>query len=70
MKIRVNIIKYLANLKFAIVLLIGIASLSILGTVIEQDQTIEIEQLRSDIIEPRSMGERKKDNHTQIPKFR
>ena len=41
MKIRVNIIKYLANLKFAIVLLIVIASLSILGTVIEQDQTIE-----------------------------
>ena len=41
MKIRINIIKYLANLKFAIVLLILIASLSILGTVIEQDQTVE-----------------------------
>ena len=41
MKIRINIIKYLANLKFAIILLILIASLSILGTVIEQDQTVE-----------------------------
>ena len=40
MKLRINLIKYFANLKFAINILILIASLSILGTIIEQEQTI------------------------------
>jgi len=40
MKLKINLIKYLANLKFAINILILIASLSILGTIIEQEQTI------------------------------
>lgn len=39
MNIRINLIKYFANLRFAINILIIIASLSILGTIIEQDQT-------------------------------
>lgn len=41
MKLRINLIKYFANLKFAINILILIASLSILGTIIEQEQTID-----------------------------
>ena len=40
MKLRINLIKYFANLKFAINLLIIIAVVSILGTIIEQDKTI------------------------------
>ena len=40
MKIRISLIKYFANLKFAISILILIAGLSILGTIIEQDQPI------------------------------
>jgi len=40
MKLKINLIKYFANLKFAINILILITSLSILGTIIEQDQTV------------------------------
>ena len=40
MKLRINLIKYFANLKFAINVLILIALISILGTIIEQDRTI------------------------------
>ena len=40
MKLRITLIKYFANLNFAINVLILIASLSILGTIIEQEQTI------------------------------
>ena len=40
MKLRYILVKYLANLQFAIVLLLTIASFSILGSIIEQDQSI------------------------------
>ena len=40
MKLRITLIKYFANLRFAINILIIIASLSVLGTIIEQNQTI------------------------------
>lgn len=36
-----KIFKFLANLHFAILILLSIASISVLGTIIEQDQTIE-----------------------------
>ena len=36
-----NIFKLIADLRFAIFILLVIASLSIIGTVIEQDQSIE-----------------------------
>lgn len=38
MKIRFNLVKYLANLKLAIFLLLTIAAISIIGSVIEQNQ--------------------------------
>lgn len=41
MKINFNIVKYLANLPFAIVLLLLIAGFSIFGSIIEQDQAID-----------------------------
>jgi cytochrome c biogenesis protein len=41
MKIRYLLIRYLANLQFAIILLLTIAGLSILGTIIEQNQSVE-----------------------------
>ena len=41
MKIRLTLIKYLANLPFAIVLLLTIATFSIFGSVIEQDQSVD-----------------------------
>lgn len=44
MKLRYLLVKYLANLQFAIVLLLTIASLSIIGSIIEQDQTLEFYQ--------------------------
>ena len=40
MKLKINLIKYFANLQFAISILILIAILSILGTIIEQEQTV------------------------------
>ena len=44
MKLRYILVKYLANLHFAIILLLTIASFSILGSIIEQDQTREFYQ--------------------------
>lgn len=44
MKLRYILVKYLANLQFAIILLLTIASFSILGSIIEQDQTREFYQ--------------------------
>ena len=41
MKLRFVLVRYLANLQFAIILLLTIASFSILGSIIEQDQPIE-----------------------------
>lgn len=41
MKFRFKLIKYLANLPFAILLLLSIAAFSILGSIIEQDQPLE-----------------------------
>lgn len=41
MKLRFVLVKYLANLQFAIILLLTIAGFSILGSIIEQDQTID-----------------------------
>ena len=41
MKLRFVLVRYLANLQFAIILLLTIASFSILGSIIEQDQTID-----------------------------
>lgn len=40
-----NVIKLLADLRFAIILLLLIASFSIIGTVIEQNQSLEIYQI-------------------------
>jgi cytochrome c biogenesis protein len=44
MKIRYFLVRYLANLQFAIVLLLTIAALSTIGSVIEQNQSIEFYQ--------------------------
>jgi cytochrome c biogenesis protein len=44
MKIRYFFIRYLANLQFAILLLLSIAGLSTIGSVIEQNQSIEFYQ--------------------------
>ena len=41
MKLRFVLVRYLANLQFAIILLLTIASFSILGSIIEQDQPID-----------------------------
>lgn len=41
MRIRFNLVKYLANLKLAILLLLTIATVSIIGSVIEQNQPID-----------------------------
>ena len=41
MKLRFVLVKYLANLQFAIILLLTIAGFSILGSIIEQDQSVE-----------------------------
>ena len=40
-----NVFKSIADLRFAIFILLMIASLSIIGTVIEQDQSVEIYKL-------------------------
>jgi len=40
-----NVFRFLADLRFAISILLIIASSSIIGTVIEQDQSIEIYKL-------------------------
>ena len=45
MKIRATLIKYLADLRLAISLLITIALVSSLGTIIEQDQPLEFYKL-------------------------
>jgi cytochrome c biogenesis protein len=44
MKFRYLLVKYLANLQFAIILLLTIASFSIIGSIIEQDQTLDFYQ--------------------------
>ena len=41
MKLRYILVRYLANLQFAIILLLTIASFSILGSIIEQDQSLD-----------------------------
>ena len=41
MKIQYLLVKYLANLQFAIALLLTIAGFSVIGSIIEQDQTLE-----------------------------
>jgi cytochrome c biogenesis protein len=41
MKLRYLLVKYLANLQFAVVLLLTIASFSIIGSIIEQDQPLD-----------------------------
>ena len=46
MKIRLNLVKYLANLPFAIILLLTIAAFSIFGSIIEQDQSITFYQAK------------------------
>ena len=46
MKIRLNLVKYLANLPFAIILLLTIAAFSIFGSIIEQDQSITFYQTK------------------------
>lgn len=46
MKIRLTLVKYLANLPFAIILLLTIAGFSVLGSIIEQDQSIDFYQLK------------------------
>nr|YP_003002245.1 ResB-like protein [Aureoumbra lagunensis]ACS36957.1 ResB-like protein [Aureoumbra lagunensis] len=46
MKIRLNLVKYLANLPFAISLLLTIATFSIFGSIIEQDQSIDFYQTK------------------------
>ena len=45
------ILKFIADLRFAIILLLLIAGFSILGTIIEQDQTLELYQTNYPIIE-------------------
>jgi len=47
-----KIFRILANLKFAILLLLGISFFSILGTIIEQDQTVEFYKLNYPISKP------------------
>lgn len=44
MKLRYFLVRYLANLQFAIVLLLTIAGLSIIGSIIEQNQSVEFYQ--------------------------
>ena len=41
MKLRYLLVKYLANLQFAVILLLTIASFSIIGSLIEQDQPLD-----------------------------
>ena len=41
-----NIFKSIADLRFAIFILLMIAALSVIGTVIEQDQSIETYKLK------------------------
>ncbi len=43
-----NVFRFLADLRFAISILLIIASVSIIGTVIEQDQSIETYKLNYD----------------------
>ena len=40
-----NVFKSIADLRFAIFILLMIAALSVIGTVIEQDQSVEIYKL-------------------------
>ena len=39
MKLQFLLVRYLANLQFAVALLLTIASFSVIGSIIEQDQT-------------------------------
>ena len=41
MKLQFLLVRYLANLQFAVALLLTIASFSVIGSIIEQDQTQE-----------------------------
>ena len=43
-----NLFKSIADLRFAIVILLLIAALSVIGTVIEQDQSVETYDARTD----------------------
>ena len=44
MKLRYFLVRYLANLQFSIVLLLTIACLSAIGSIIEQNQSVEFYQ--------------------------